>query len=327
MRSRGAAGARRAALRPRAVTRPRPDADSSLIGGAAGKRHAKPRGMNVVRPNILPSAADPPARRRCGQPDRGRRGGRAAGLGGQGTGRERARRRGAADRRRLCRRRQAADPGAGRRPRHPGRRTAAGARAARHLQDRRHRPHPHPHVRLPRRGAALAGRGRPADRDLAGGGRIAGARRHRARRAGGVDAPGGAGAGHRGRARGTLLGDAGAAQVPAQRPRRGAGDRRRGAPARHGGAGHRLHADRPQRAGGAARDPAARRRDRATCSTRWCRGCARCSARISSPTRSPSTPAATGCASGATRRCRPTRAAPRWRSTSSSTAARCATSC
>ena len=68
---------------------------------------------------------------------------------------------------RLRRRRPAADPGPGRRPRHPGGRAGAGAGAARDLEARRRRPHAHPLVRLPRRGAALARRRRPADADLA----------------------------------------------------------------------------------------------------------------------------------------------------------------
>ena len=74
--------------------------------------------------------------------------------------------------------------------------------------------------------------------------------------------------GHGGGARGALHRDAGAAEVPAHRPGRGAGDRRGGAPAGHGGAGRRPSrlTDRTD-PDGAARAPAARGRSRATSST------------------------------------------------------------
>jgi hypothetical protein len=63
----------------------------------------------------------------------------------------------------LCRRRQDADPRHRRRLRHGARGSAAGAGAPRHLEDRRVGPAEHPQLRLPRRGAAVAGRGRAAD--------------------------------------------------------------------------------------------------------------------------------------------------------------------
>jgi hypothetical protein len=72
------------------------------------------------------------------------------------------------------RRRQDADPRDRRRLRHDGRRTAAGARPPRHVEDRRDRPARHPHLRLPGRGAGLARLRRPAHRHLAGRGRARG---------------------------------------------------------------------------------------------------------------------------------------------------------
>ena len=83
---------------------------------------------------------------------------------------------------------------------------------------------------------------------------------HRARERRLAAPAGGAGPRDRGRDRGALLGDPGAAQVPPLRPRRGAGDRRHRAAAGDDRARRRLHPHRSQRPRGPARDPAARPR-------------------------------------------------------------------
>ena len=106
-------------------------------------------------PGPAPRRADPPAAGRADRPDRRRRGGRAAGLGGEGAGRERARRRRHADPRRGARRR----PRLHRRHRRRLRHEPEDARLAleRHATSkiaRREDLAAHPHLRLPRRGAA-----------------------------------------------------------------------------------------------------------------------------------------------------------------------------
>ena len=235
------------------------------------------------------AAPDPAARRRGGEPDRGGRGGRAAGFGGQGTGGERARRRGAADRGRLRRRRQAADPGGGRRLRHPGGRAAAGAGAARDLEDRRRGPARTSAAsgfaaRRCRRSGAVGA----ADADLAG--------RRARREAAAIAVRGGAAGPVRPAARragtvveveGPVLRDAGAAEVPAH----ATGPRRRRSPRcvrrlAMAEPRRRLHAARPSSdAGCAARRCCGSTRRRATCSRRCAGGCGRCSGRSSSTTR------------------------------------------
>ncbi len=98
---------------------------------------------------------DPDPPRSAVEQDRRGRGGRAPGVGGQGAGRKRARRRGRTHPGRHRGGRTLADPGGGRRLRHgPGRRPARD-RAPRHEQaaDRR-RPLLDPHPGLPRGGPA-----------------------------------------------------------------------------------------------------------------------------------------------------------------------------
>ena len=114
----------------------------------------------VLQPVQVPMTrsrhADPPAAAGGGQPDRRRRGDRAAGLGGQGAGRERPRRRRASHRDRHRAGRQGAGARRGRRRRHVAGRRRARAAAPRHLEDRHGaRSRRHPHARLPRRGAAV----------------------------------------------------------------------------------------------------------------------------------------------------------------------------
>ena len=98
---------------------------------------------------------DPPAAAGARQPDRRRRGRRAAGLGRQGAGRERHRRRRASHRDRHRARRQDAGPRRGRRRRHGagGRRAraASATRPARSRRRRRSRRHPHARASAARR--------------------------------------------------------------------------------------------------------------------------------------------------------------------------------
>ncbi len=94
LRARGVRVPAAAAARRRRVRRG-PSGRRRIIAVAnRPRRHAIPLGYERREPQYRGrSQADPAARRGGGEPDRGRRGGRAAGLGGQGAGRERARRR------------------------------------------------------------------------------------------------------------------------------------------------------------------------------------------------------------------------------------------
>ena len=99
--------------------------------------------------------ARPPALRSHRQPHRRRRGGRASGERGQGTGRERARCRRAPHRRAHRRRRAAADPRHRRRRGHEARRSGARGRTPCHIETRRRRSGVDPHAGFSRRGAAV----------------------------------------------------------------------------------------------------------------------------------------------------------------------------
>ena len=103
--------------------------------------------------------------------------------------------------------------------------------------------------------------------------RAAGARRRRRRSRCAAASPSpprpaALGARHGRRARGAVLRHAGAAEVPAQRPGRGAGDRRRGAAAGDGGARRRLRPHRPLRSRRRRASCCDSTPSRATCSTR-----------------------------------------------------------
>ncbi|MEY9298488.1 hypothetical protein ABIF24_003119 [Bradyrhizobium elkanii] len=208
-----------------------------------------------------PIHARPPASRTARQPHRRRRSGGTPRERGQGTGRERDRRRRQPDRRFHRWRRAAPNRHHRRWRRHDPRRPRACGRPSRHLQARRRRPAPHPHARLPRRGAALDRRGRKARHHDASCQRAAclvvvGRRRREVRGHAGRARPG-----HPRRGQRALLCHAGAAEVPQDRPHRGGGDPRGGASPRHGAPGHRLHAGwRRARAGHLGRGAARRRR-------------------------------------------------------------------
>ena len=178
------------------------------------------------------------------QPHRCRRSGGAAGERGQGTRGERARCRGEPHRDHDRRRRAAAHRRHRRRRGHDAARPRPRGRAARDLEAPRRRPQHHPHARLPRRGAALDRRGRaaldydPACRRAACLG--AGGRRRRQVRA----QAGGAEHRHPRRGARPVLRNAGAPEIPQERPRRGRGRARGGAPPRHEPARCGLHARR-----------------------------------------------------------------------------------
>lgn len=203
--------------------------------------------------------ARPPASRTARQPHRRRRSGRTPCERRQGTGRERDRRRREPDRRIHRRRRAAADRHHRRRRRHDAQRPRACGRSPRHLQARRRGPLAHPHARVPRRGAAVDRRGRQARHHHAPCQRtaclVAGGR---GRREVGGHA-GCARAGHPRRGQRTLLCNAGAAEIPQDRPHRGGGDPRGGAAPRHGPARYRLHAGRRRACAGHMGRGAARR--------------------------------------------------------------------
>ena len=131
--------------RPRASA-----ADGGQARGAAAHGRSSPDGplraiVRVIDPrdarNRLDWSSDdhPPPAARDRQPHRRRRGGRAAGQRGQGTGRERHRRRREPDRGPGRRRRPGPHPGGRRRPGPRRRGTAHGAGAPRHLQARARR--------------------------------------------------------------------------------------------------------------------------------------------------------------------------------------------
>ena len=141
------------------------------------------------------------------------------------------------------------------------RRPRARGRSPCHLQARRRGSAAHPHARVPRRGAALDRRGGEARHHHAPRKRAAclvavGRRRREIE-----DHAGGAEPGHPRRGQRSLLCDAGAAEIPQDRPHRGRSDPRGGAPAGDGAARHRLHAGRRgTRAGDLGRGAARRRR-------------------------------------------------------------------
>ena len=141
-------------------------------------------------------------------------------------------------------RRPAADRHHRRRQRHDPCRPRARRRPPRHLQARRRGSLAHSHARVSRRGAALDRRGGEARHHHAPRQRAAclvavGRRRREI-----ADHAGGAVAGHPRRGQRSLLRDAGAAEIPQDRPHRGRSDPRSGAAAGDGAARYRLHAGR-----------------------------------------------------------------------------------
>ena len=115
----------------------------------------------------------------------------------------------------------------------------------------------------------------------------------------------------------SVLCDAGAAEIPQDRPQRGRGRARGGAAAGHEPAGRRLHARRRgTRAGDLGRGRM----------TNW-PGSATCSGPTSAPMRCTSMPSARACASKVSPACRRCRAPTRSGNICSSTAGRCATRC
>ena len=125
------------------------------------------------------------------------------------------------DRDRHRRRRPPADPRHRRRRRHDARRSRACGRAPRHLQARRRRPARHQDARLPRRGAALDRRGRAADDHHASqrASRMPGRSRSTAATKSEVK-PAALGEGTPRRGARPVLRDAGAAEIPQERPHR-----------------------------------------------------------------------------------------------------------
>ncbi len=209
-----------------------------------GRSGLQRRGLRIQGNGQSDHGGDPAARRRAHQPHRRRRGDRAPGERYQGTGGERHRRRRGPGGDRHRRRRQDADARDRRRPRHGGRRSEAGCRAALHLQARRRRPDADRHPGLPRRGAAfhrLGGAARhrhphPRGAPRAGTHRP---RRREGRPEAGLPQPRHAGGGER-----SVLLHARAAEIPQDRPGGGGRHHRGGAPAGAGLAADRLHADR-----------------------------------------------------------------------------------
>ena len=230
-------------------------ATPAAAGRAGYKHRMSPRADSPKDPEH----ARPPAVRRHRQPHRRRRGGRAAGERRQGTGRERARRRRAQHRGRDRRRRAPPHPRHRRRRRHDARRPALAVE--RHATSKL--PDDdllrHPHARLSRRGAAVDRLGGAAGDHHAARERAARlGDRGRRRRQVGAEA-GRARARHARRGARPVLRHAGAAQIPEDRPHRGRGDPRCGAPARDGRPDVALHArGRGARAGDLGRRAARR---------------------------------------------------------------------
>ncbi len=167
------------------------------------------------RARAAPAPTDPRAAERARQPDRRRRGRRAAGIGGARAARQRGRCRRDGDRRAPDRRRHPRHRRRGRRPRHPGRRARRGAAPPRDQQDRLAR-----RARR-RRDDGLSRRGAGGDRLGRRRRRHQPRRRRRARdparRAHRRARPGGARHRHDGRGARAVLQYAGATQVPEDR--------------------------------------------------------------------------------------------------------------
>ena len=208
------------------------------------------------------SHARPPAPRTGRQPHRRRRGGRTSCERGQGTGRKRHRRRRQPDRHLHRWRRPAADRHHRRRQRHdrmaiwrwrsiatppPSSTTRICCASARSGSAARRCP------RSARWRSSASPRATPASR-------MPGRCRSKAARNPQI-MPAALGAGHPRRGQRSLLCDAGAAEIPQDRPHRGRSDPRGGAAAGDGAARHRLHARRRRaRAGDLGRGAARRRR-------------------------------------------------------------------
>ncbi len=217
-------------------------------------------------------AGHPAAAGGGGQPHRCRRGDRAPGCGGEGAGRERARRWRPAYP--GCNRgwRHCAHRGRRRRRRHERRGTGARGAAPRHLQAGRRRSRPHRHARLSRRGAAGDRRGRPARHHHASGGRSARPYHSRGRRPGRRAGAVGRTGRHPRRGARPVLRHPGAAQVPEAPAHRGRARRGGDPPAgvRRAGGGVPVRKRRadgvrpagagPERAGGRTARRGSRRR-------------------------------------------------------------------
>ena len=216
-----------------------------------GESRTGPRALD--NSEIKGENARPPASRNARQPHRRGRGGRAPGERGQGTRGKRAGRGRPAHRDHDRRRRTAADPGDRRRRRHDARRSGTRGRAPRHLQARRRRPAPDRHARVPRRGAAVDRLGGAVEHRHATCERTA-CLVHRGRRRREVrgEARGAVG-GHARRGEGPVLCDAGAAEVPQERPQRGGGRARSRAAAGDEPARGSLHAHQRRAHGDVAR--------------------------------------------------------------------------